>query len=49
MRSPEATSDLMCRLNDVRSSRGHFENLEQLAHAGGMMNPLPHEREHLIA
>ena len=27
----------------------HFENLEELAHAGGMMDPLPHEREHLIA
>ena len=27
----------------------HFENLQQLAHAGGMMHPLAHEREHLIA
>ena len=28
---------------------GHFEHLQQLAHAGGMMHPLAHEREHLIA
>jgi hypothetical protein len=28
---------------------GHFEYLEQLAHARGMMNPLSHEREHVIA
>ena len=27
----------------------HFEYLQQLAHAGGMMHPLAHEREHLIA
>src|SRR3989442_1461535 len=26
-----------------------FENLEELAHAGGMMDPLTHERERLLA
>ncbi len=26
----------------------HFENLEQLPHAGGMVHPLAHQREHLI-
>ena len=48
MRSPEATSDLICRLNDVRSSFGTLSILQQLAHAGGMMHPLAHECEHLI-
>ena len=27
----------------------NFEDLQQLAHAGGMMHPLAHEREHLFA
>ena len=27
----------------------HFEHLQQLAHAGGVMHPLPHQREDLIA
>ena len=27
----------------------NFENLEQLAHAGGMVHPLPHEREDLVS
>ncbi len=27
----------------------HFEHLQQLAHAGGVMHPLPHQRENLIA
>jgi hypothetical protein len=27
----------------------NFENLQQLAHAGGMVNALPHQREDLIA
>ena len=48
MRSPEATSDLMCRLNDVFVPR-YLEDLKQLAHAGGVMHPLAHEREDLIA
>jgi hypothetical protein len=26
----------------------NFENLEQLAHAGRVVNPLPHERKHVI-
>ena len=26
-----------------------FEHLEELAHGGGMVHALPHEREHLIA
>jgi hypothetical protein len=28
---------------------GNFEHLQQLAHAGGMVNALPHQREDLIA
>ena len=28
---------------------GHLENLKELAHGRGMMYPLPHEREDLIA
>jgi hypothetical protein len=28
---------------------GNFEDLQQLAHAGGMVNALPHQREDLIA
>ena len=39
---------------DVALERGalvarHLENLQQLAHAGGMVHPLAHEREDLIA
>ena len=49
MSSPEATSDLTCRLNDVRSSLRHLEHLQELAHAGGVVHPLAHQREHLIA
>jgi hypothetical protein len=26
-----------------------LENLEQLAHAGGMVHPLAHQREHVVA
>ena len=39
---------------DVALERGalvarNFEKLQQLAHAGGMVHPLAHQREHLIA
>ena len=39
---------------DVPLERGpivarHLENLQQFAHAGGMVHPLAHERENLFA
>jgi hypothetical protein len=27
----------------------HLEYLQELANAGGMMHPLPHQREHVVA
>jgi hypothetical protein len=48
MSSPEATSDLTCRLNDV-CRPSDLEDLKKLPHGGGMVNALAQEREHLIA
>ncbi len=28
---------------------GNFEDLQELAHAGGMVHPLTHQRQHLVA
>ena len=48
MRSPEATSDLRWRLNDGALVARDFEELKELADAGGMVHPLAHQRENLI-
>ena len=49
MSSPDATSALMCRLNDARSSRGILSSWSSSRDAGGMVHPLAHQRENLVA
>ena len=45
--SPEATSDLRCRLNPLVAR--DLEDLQEFPHCGGVVHALAHERENLIA